>query len=73
MEDGAEDTSRIAGWFSTHPMTAERIAVAQEEIALAQPEEVTPPAIERRIASFPIFLRLLAALPPPPDAQVYNN
>ena len=73
MEDGAEDTSRIAGWFSTHPMTSERIAVAQEEIALSQPEEATPPAIERRIASFPVFLRLLAALPPPPDAHVYNN
>jgi beta-barrel assembly-enhancing protease len=73
MEDGAEDTSRIAGWFSTHPMTAERIAIAQEEIALSQTEEVTPPAIERRIASFPVFLRLLGTLPPPPDAHVYNN
>jgi beta-barrel assembly-enhancing protease len=73
MEDGAEDTSRIAGWFSTHPMTAERIAIAQAEIALSQPEDVTPPAIERRIASFPVFLRLLATLPPPPDAHVYHN
>ncbi|CAN5665223.1 M48 family metallopeptidase [soil metagenome] len=72
MEDGAEDTSRIASWFSTHPMTFERIAVAQQEIAQAETDDLSP-ALERRIASFPVFLRLLAALPPAPDAHVYRN
>lgn len=72
MQDGAEDTSRIAGWFSTHPMTQERIAVAQEEIQQVETQD-TSPALQRRIATFPIFLRLLSALPPPPDAHVHQN
>jgi beta-barrel assembly-enhancing protease len=70
VEDGVEDTSRIAGWFSTHPMTQQRIDVAQAEIEQVSTADSSP-ALERRIASFPIFLRLLAALPPPPDATAY--
>jgi beta-barrel assembly-enhancing protease len=71
LEDGVEDTSRIAAWFSTHPMTQERIDLAQAEIAQLEPGDSSP-ALERRIASFPLFLRLLANLPPPPDANAFH-
>jgi beta-barrel assembly-enhancing protease len=74
MEDGAEDTSRIAGWFSTHPMTHERIEIAQSEIDQVDQLEFgsVTPALDRRIASFPVFLRLLSALPPAPDAHAFH-
>lgn len=67
MEDGAEETSRLAAWFSTHPMTLNRIELAQGEIGEVQPDPPSP-ALERRIASYPMFQRILEALPPPPDA-----
>jgi beta-barrel assembly-enhancing protease len=72
LEDGPEEAGAIQEWFSTHPMTSERVAMARTEVAEAEMEP-PPPALERRIASFPLFLRLLAALPPSPDARFYEG
>ncbi|HEV2147178.1 MAG TPA: M48 family metallopeptidase [Longimicrobiaceae bacterium] len=51
-------------WFSTHPMTEERIRQTQEEIGEELPE--ASPGLARDIASYPAFLRRVRALPPPP-------
>lgn len=66
LEEERGDTGVIASWFSTHPMTQDRIEVAREEIR----EELgdATPRIELRLSSYPAFLRRVESLPPPPDA-----
>lgn len=66
LEEEEDQTSRVGSWFSTHPMTRNRIEVAREEIR----DELgdSSPEIELRLSSYPAFLRRMASLPPPPDA-----
>lgn len=52
------------GWFATHPMTADRIALTRREIREELPED--PRALASDIPSYTLFLRRLEALPPPP-------
>ena len=65
----ADSTTHASAWFSSHPLTADRIqhteAVIRKDAAQVQPVENAP---EMRFASYPAFLRLVAALPPAPDA-----
>jgi beta-barrel assembly-enhancing protease len=65
----ADSTTYASAWFSSHPLTADRIqhteAVIREDLAQVQQVENAP---EMRFASYPAFLRLVAALPPAPDA-----
>lgn len=51
-------------WFSTHPMTADRIARTRKDIRKELPE--APPRLARDIASYPAFLERLRSLPPSP-------
>ncbi|HEX2095318.1 MAG TPA: M48 family metallopeptidase, partial [Longimicrobiaceae bacterium] len=51
-------------WFSTHPMTSERIARTREEIAEEIPDP--SPRLARDITSYPQFMRRMRELPPPP-------
>jgi predicted Zn-dependent protease len=69
-EERQQAASPAAAWFSTHPMTTERIVETQKEIE----EEVaeSPRAEPRRLTSYPAFLRRIAALPPPPDATGFH-
>lgn len=51
-------------WFSTHPMTEDRIAETRREIRRELP--APPPELARDIASYPAFLRRMRELPPSP-------
>lgn len=62
-------SSPTAAWFSTHPMTTERIVETQKEIE--QELADSPRAEARRLTSYPAFLRRISSLPPPPDATGY--
>lgn len=64
-------TGLASNWFSTHPMTEDRIRVAREEIA----EELTDASsqIQLRLSSYPAFLRRVESLPPPPDAPAARH
>jgi predicted Zn-dependent protease len=59
------DTSRVASWFSTHPLTAQRIQLARAEIRDERDE--TKPVADLQLTSYPSFLKLVGMLPPPPD------
>jgi predicted Zn-dependent protease len=65
----ADSTTAASAWFSSHPLTSSRIqqteAVIREEAEQARQAERAP---EMRFASYPAFLRLIAALPPAPDS-----
>lgn len=71
LEEEEEDTSRLATWFSSHPMTHERIRIAQEEIR----EELgsTSPQTALELPSYSAFLRRIESLPPPPGAPETRN
>jgi beta-barrel assembly-enhancing protease len=65
----ADSTTAASAWFSSHPLTASRIVQTEAEIRddLKDVHTVAnAPAL--RFSSYPAFLRLIAALPPPPDA-----
>lgn len=66
LAEEEDETSVVGSWFSTHPMTENRIAVARAEID----DELgdASPEIELRLSSYPAFLRRVTSLPPPPDA-----
>lgn len=66
LREEVTDSSVIAGWFSTHPMTQSRIEVARAEIEDEIDE--TTPEVELSLSSYDEFLRRLSSLPPsPPD------
>lgn len=66
LREEASDSMRGAeAWFSTHPMTAERIREARSEIADGRQE--APDVEDLRLTSYPAFLRRISALPPPAD------
>jgi predicted Zn-dependent protease len=58
-----------AGWFASHPLTTTRIAETKAEISREEKQEAT--VVDRPLlsASYPAFLRRVAALPAPPDAR----
>jgi predicted Zn-dependent protease len=64
LKEEAATERRTMEWFSTHPMTEDRIRQTREEIGAELPE--APPGLARDIASYPAFLRRVQALPPPP-------
>lgn len=68
MEEQSQLSSPAEAWFSTHPLTADRIAETQKEIddsGKDAGEGSRGP--QRRLTSYPAFLRRIASLPPPPD------
>ncbi len=67
---GAEDAARPsfrAAWFSTHPLTGERITQLEREIR-AQESQV-PEVLLQDVPSYPAFLRRMRALPHAPVAH----
>lgn len=64
LHEEAGPAPAAAEWFSTHPMTADRIARTRRDIRRELPE--APPRLAKDIASYPAFLERLRALPPPP-------
>jgi beta-barrel assembly-enhancing protease len=65
VEEEHRDDRRVAEWFSTHPLTEDRIVHIQSVIAEKTGD--TAPVVRVRIPSYGLFLRRLALLPPPPD------
>lgn len=66
-----QDSSVVAGWFSSHPLTTERIAVAESEIEEERDEtsaEQDAPlaALPDYLARYPLFLARMDSLPEPP-------
>lgn len=66
VEDEAGHQGEISGWFSSHPMTTERITATREVISSGL--KATPRGERLFLASYPSFLERLEALPPAPDA-----
>lgn len=65
-----QDSSRVAGWFSTHPLTHERIAQAEDAIENSEGEFTASPddpvaLIPQYLKRYPLFLERLASLPGP--------
>jgi predicted Zn-dependent protease len=67
LEEEVADSGVVAAWFSTHPMTASRIRIAEREIDDEMTDDHPPP--DRELSSYPAFMRRISALPPPPDAE----
>ena len=66
-----QDSSQVAAWFSSHPLTTERIAVAESEIEdereeLAAADEAALAALPSYLARYPLFLARMDSLPDPP-------
>lgn len=64
LEEEEGRPNRAARWFSTHPMTGERIRVTRAEIDALS--EAPGDARIRDLPSYPDFLRRMRALPPSP-------
>lgn len=71
LEDDEEDdvqSGRMAAWFSTHPLTADRIDQAQENIERMEAQHA--PVVDLDLEAFPAFRTIVtrygAPLPPPP-------
>jgi predicted Zn-dependent protease len=68
LEEDRGSPSELLAWFSTHPVTADRIADTDAMIA-----QLPPAAVERAVSDLPQFhqmrRRLDALPPPPPDAH----
>jgi beta-barrel assembly-enhancing protease len=66
----ADSTTVSSAWFSSHPLTSSRIVQTEAEIRDdlddVHAAKGAPPL---KFASYPAFLRLIAALPPAPDAE----
>lgn len=65
-----QDSSMVAGWFSTHPLTRQRIAEARDEITRVrgevQPLDDDPVALlPEYLKRYPLFLERLASVPGP--------
>ncbi|HEX5724919.1 MAG TPA: M48 family metallopeptidase [Longimicrobiaceae bacterium] len=63
-EERVHPEGEAAGWFSTHPATAERLRFTRRHIGEVLP--VRGPALAIDNASYPQFLRRLRTLPPAP-------
>lgn len=64
-EERDSGDAEIAAWFSSHPLTRDRLAATEQKIRDEQKEIAAESALE--ISSYPTFLRRVAALPPPID------
>jgi len=64
QEEAAEPRDAVE-WFSTHPTTEERLDLLRRKVARLEPE--TPPDLPDDVATYPMFLRRMATMPPPPD------
>lgn len=62
-----QDTTseRLPSWFSSHPVTSERLAATQRKIREERKQVAPEKAL--RISAYGTFLRRVAALPAPPD------
>ena len=65
-----QDSSRVAGWFSSHPLTRERIVEAEVEIDSAKghfsvPEGDPTALLPEYLKRYPLFLERLAGVPGP--------
>ena len=71
LEEERSDSGHVEGWFSTHPLTTQRIAETREEIETELREEsrrqTSPSDAPLRFTTYPAFLRVMSSLPPPPD------
>ncbi|HEX2190014.1 MAG TPA: M48 family metallopeptidase, partial [Longimicrobiaceae bacterium] len=63
-EAGSTRASPATAWFSTHPMTRERIDRTRRDIRRELPD--APPGLAKDIASYPAFLERVRELPPSP-------
>jgi predicted Zn-dependent protease len=64
LDEERSGSSGLVAWFSTHPVTQDRIADTEAMIA-----QLPPAAVERAVTDLPQFeqmRRRLAELPPPP-------
>jgi beta-barrel assembly-enhancing protease len=66
----SQDSSQVAAWFSSHPLTRQRIAEAELEIAEVRQEidavEDEPVALlPEYLQRYPLFLERLASIPGP--------
>jgi len=68
LDEEQQEYSPALAWFSTHPMTADRIARAQKEIE--KEKKGAPRGRAPALTSYPAFLRRVAALPAPGDASL---
>ncbi|HET8657288.1 MAG TPA: M48 family metallopeptidase [Longimicrobiaceae bacterium] len=66
QEERSDGVPRANSWFSSHPLTSERIDVAKREIQ--GDLKAAPPVARVHLASYPLFLQRIEELPPPPDA-----
>jgi predicted Zn-dependent protease len=66
IEEEVHNRGPAAAWFSTHPLTVDRIEHVREEIDEEAP--LPPRARDPDFALYPAFLRRVAELPPPPTA-----
>jgi len=68
LDEDRGNPSELLAWFSTHPVTKDRIADTDAMIA-----QLPPDAVERAVSDLPQFAqmrrRLDALPPPPPEAQ----
>lgn len=64
MRDEPDEPGGIAPWFSTHPVTDERIERARREIR--EVPEANRSELARDVASYPRFLQRVRSLAPPP-------
>ena len=67
LDEDRGNPSELLAWFSTHPVTEDRIADTDAMIA-----QLPPDAVERSVSDLPQFAQMrrrLDALPPSPEAQ----
>lgn len=68
-EEQADSTSRTQAWFSSHPLTGSRLAETREDVRIELANgrnSAVAGSIE--FQTHGTFLRLVGALPPPPDS-----
>lgn len=71
LRDETGSAREAPEWFSTHPMTEDRIARTRRDIRRELPE--APPRLAKDIASYPAFLERVRALPPSPMALPFPH
>ena len=71
MEQRKTQPSKVAGWFSTHPLEESRIQQARRLIATKGADHVS--GLLRDLPSYAEFKRRVTALPEPPAPQQGQN
>lgn len=65
-----DSTTALTSWFSSHPLTVERLdearrAIREEEAASARPADGPVAGLSEYLERYPLFLRRLREAPPP--------